>query len=410
MRKSFLSTTAVVIVSVISFTSTIRAQNLTSTNYEIKDATIDAGGGISQSTNYGLESAIEPTFDRRLSSGSYALGSGFPNGILANVPKILCLESNTTSGNTNCLNFPNANGAQGECGNPGCYDRVKLEVDVQNNPIDTLYLVSVYDNGTGIQYYLQSTHTLSTTYDINDYMTICELEGKDIRSGSGCEISSDPLWDEELQRYNVLNLRPGATYTVRIRALHGDFTESDFGPSGNVTLEYPQMSMDIDIGTNSSANTVAPHTINLGILTPGAPVTASEKIWLDLNTNVFPGFTTYVKDINTGLQSGSNNIPSTSEDLAVDSGGDGGFGLQIDSVTQTSLGPLLEGATYDLSGQNVGGLSPSNVTIFNTNTSGNNKGQITGGRAGILVKALSKLTTPSGNYADTITFTMITNF
>src|SRR3972149_3671572 len=83
------------------------AQNLDSTNYRIEDPTIDSGGGATDSSNYSfLQSLGYPNADARLTSGSYELKSGFPNGILANVPKVTCFETDTTSGTTDCLYFP----------------------------------------------------------------------------------------------------------------------------------------------------------------------------------------------------------------------------------------------------------------------------------------------------------------
>lgn len=405
-----LTVSLLVLITIILLTITIHAQALTSTNYKIVDPAVDSGGGVSTSTNYNLLSGIDPTSDAKLTSTNYALKSGFPNGIYANVPLIRCIETTTTSGTTTCLNFPNAGGAQGECGTPGCYDRAKIEIDHQNNPIDTLYLVALLDNSTSTQYYLQSDHTISTTYDINDYMTICSIEGKDTRSGSGCASGVDPNWNLAFQSTNIYGLKPRTTYTVKVRALHGDFTESEYSPTTNVTTELPVLSFDIDIGTTSAANTNAPHSIALGTLISGTITTGTDLIWLDLNTNIIPGMTTYVKDLNNGLLK-SITIPSESEDLATDPNANGGYGLKTSSFTQTSLGPLVASSTYDTGGaQIVGAVSTSNSAIFSTNTTGSNKGQITGGRAGISVKTRPSAAAHAGTYTDTLTFTMIANF
>lgn len=391
----------------------VKAQELESQNYKIIDPVVDSGGGISTSTNYNLLSSLgNPTSDERLVSGSYAVGTGFPNGIQANVPVIICAESNTDSGNTNCINFPAPNnGAQGLCGTPGCYDRIKLEIDSQSNPLDTLYLVSLTDTSTSTEYFLQSTNTISTSFDINDYMTICQIEGIDVRTGSGCENSGDPNWDANLQEANVLNLTPGTTFDIKVRALNGDFTESPWSETTTVTLEYPTLEFDIDIdGTGGAATeTVSPYNIDLGTLQTNA-TTATNRIWLDMNTNITEGFNTYVKDLNTGLLNGATTIPSTSEDLDVDAGADGGYGLKIDTSTEDALGPIQEDPTYATAGTNeVGGLSPSQELIFFTDTTGGNVGPVTNGRASLMVKSRIVSGIESGTYTDTITFYMFTN-
>jgi len=410
-KRNLISTIVIFITLFVLLPGNIiyaQSQELTSSNYKILDPTVDAGGGVSTSTNYDLIFSVEPTADARLTSSSYAIGSGFPNGKLANVPKIRCAESTTTSGTTTCINFPNANGAQGECGTPGCYDRIKVEIDHQNNPIDTLYLVSLVLSGT--TYYVQSDHTLSATFDINDFMTICGLEGKDTRTGSDCENSAGGQWNADYQSYNVYGLRPGATYTVSAAALSGDFTGTQFGPTTNVTLEYPRITFDIDIaGTGGVATeTAAPYSIALGTLTT-SPSTATNRIWLDLNTNVIEGMATYVKDVNDGLLSGANLIPSSFEDLAVDT--DGGYGLKVETSTQSALGPIVRSSNYDTFGGNeVGGLSTVYSSIFSSYTSSPNTGQVSGGRTSTMVKAKIITSTPAGLYTDTIIFLMITNF
>ena len=414
MNRSVLSVLVTIVLLLGAFTPTLAQSELTSDNYKIIDPQVDSGGGVSNSASFGLLSSLgDPTADARLTSGSYKVGLSFPNGIQANVPLIRCVETDTTSGDTNCLDFPNANGAQGECGTPGCYDRAKIEVDHQNNPIDSLYLVSITDINTTVEYFLQSDHTVNTVFDINDYMTLCALQGSDSRVGSGCQNSGDPEWDEALQRTNIFGLTPGGSYDIKVRALNGDFTESPYSPTSSITLQFPVISFDIDIADSSgfSTETGGNHSISLGELTPGIVVTADDRIWLDMNSNIVPGFNVYVKDLNNGLLSGiPTSIPSQSEDLDVDSGNDGGFGLKVDTSTQTSLGPLIASGTYDTTGGNeVGSVSTTDAVIFSTNTTGSNLGQISDGRAALLVKALPSTGALPGIFTDVLTFTMIPN-
>lgn len=390
----------------------VSAETLTSPTYKIIDPTISSGGGVSTSPSYSLLSSVNPTADKRLTSSSYAIKSGFPNGIYANVPLVLCAEGNTDTGSSDCVNFPNASGAQGECGTPGCTDRIKIEIDHQNNPIDTLYLVGILDNVTSIQYYLQSDHTINTTYDIADYMTICSIEGKDVRTGSGCEINTDPEWDADLQSTNVFGLASNRSYTIRVKALHGDFTESEWSPSKTANTEELTLSFDLDIAGSGgfAAETAAPYAIDLGVLTPEVITTSTNRIWFDINTNSIGGMSLHMKDMHNGLYTPSFTIPSVSEDLAVDAGNNGGFGAKSTSATQASLGPIQQDSTYNtVNADEVGLLSTTPELLFFTNNTGPNKGQVASGRASIVLKALARIVTPSGVYTDTITFYLTPN-
>jgi hypothetical protein len=145
------------VLILISFNINIIAETLDSTNYRIKDVTLGGTGEVN-STNYSLIGSFNPIEDSRLTSSNYALKAGFPNGIIANVPTVTCFETDTTSINTTCLEFPTSNGAQGECGYPGCYDRAKIELNTQNNPIDTLYVVKILDVTNSITYFLKTDH------------------------------------------------------------------------------------------------------------------------------------------------------------------------------------------------------------------------------------------------------------
>jgi len=420
-RKIFSTISLVVIVLFLAVTITpltvfAQDQELTSTNFKILDPSVDSGGGAgdSASGDYSLLTSLaNPTSDSRATSGSYAYTSGFPAGIMANVPKIICAETDTIAG-SNCT-YPNANGAQGECGTPGCYDRAKIEVDHQNNPVDTLYLVKFTEDLTGDEYYLTTSHTIDATAPTvaNNYMTICDINGIDGRTGSGCTPNTD--W----QSTNVRGLVPGTAYFVQVRALSGNFTETNFSDLSalpDFTTEYPSLSLDIDIAdsSGSAAETNPEYVIDLGVLVSDIVQTAPNRIWLDMNTNSQTGMTTYVSDTYAGLNltTGSGIIDSEDEDLDAPSGSPGGYGLKTATKSQTALGPILDvGTNFQKVGANeVGNLTTSPKGIFQTNTAGANQGMVNNGRASIDVKALVEAANKAGNYQDFIYFTMVGTF
>lgn len=394
---------SLIVVFSISIITAVVAQELDSTTYRIKDPTIDSGGEVVESTSYKQILSIgDPTAYDKLESTSYRLRSGFPEGSQANVPAVVCFETDTTSGTTSCVK---ATGMQEVCGTPGCYDRAKIEIDDQGNPYDTLYLVKVVDDANSTTYYLQSDHTLSTTYDINDFLDQCDLEGYDADEPT-CD-TGEGREDTSLQKYNVYSLRPGSSYTVSVSALHGDLTQTGFSATANATTENIQVTFDLDISATDS-ETSGPYSVDLGKLSASSTTTATESIWIDIGSNNFNGVNVYAEDLYDGLDNSGATIDSETEDIDGGGGSNGGFGLKTISVSETSLGPLLNTSTiYNTAGSNeVGRLqsSATNLILF-TNTSGANLGQIEGGRSENEVKARSGSASISGDYSDTVTFT-----
>ena len=168
----------IVLSNSIYFTK-IKAEDLQSNDFEIKDAGISNSQGTLDSSSLSLIGSMgNVVSDVRLTSGTYEINSGSGTNLL-NVPKIQCFETNSIASNTNCLSLPNNNGMQGECGGFGCYSKAKIEIDPQGNPFDTLYLVKVLDITDNVTYYLKSDHTLALTYTISNFLSKCAIEGKD---------------------------------------------------------------------------------------------------------------------------------------------------------------------------------------------------------------------------------------
>jgi hypothetical protein len=430
MTRKLFAGGVVLAAALVVCVSPISAQSrLESANYAIIDSNLDSAAGSSDSANYSLLQSINPTADSRATSGSYALGSGFPNGIQANVPLVRCFETSTDdviggATNTSCTDPALTaavggsdsivgNGMLGVCGSPGCYDRAKIEVNPQNNPIDTLYLVAIsVDNfaDPSKTYYLKNDKTIGTTIAVSNYMTICQLHGYDSRVTT-CDDSADGSWSQSRQEFNVVGIAGMATWYVKVRALSGDFTETQYSPTVSATMQAPTISFDLDVSA-SDVNTNGPYGIALGSLSPTV-TTATHFIWVDLSTNAFSGASVMVADLNNGLKKASGatyTIPSETEDLSTPDG-DGGFGLQATNAAQTSMGPFQRTAPFTFGvGNSVRGISTTPQTIFFTDTTSTNRGPVAGGRGQITVKARADVGVPSGIYGDTITFTVSANW
>jgi hypothetical protein len=398
--------------------SPVFGESLQSNNFIIEDASVTTGSGIFDSTNYSLAGSMgEITSDDRLMSGTYELTGGEAGGVVASVPKITCFETTTTNITTSCLSLPNSKGMQGECGSPGCFNKAKIEIDNQNNPYDTLYLVKIEKLTDNTTYYLKSDHTLGLSFTISNFMTKCAIEGKDLNN-PGCDTNTDSDWNPALQSSNVFYLTDNTEYRASVSALNGDFTGTDFSPTANTITKMQSIGLDIDVGPASTpdVNSNAPYTINLSEISPLTPYTAPNLIWLDLASNNSKGLSVYIKDTNNGLFSISKNatIPSENEDLSLDPNFNGGYGVKVynGNTTQTALGPLQRAASYNtVSDDFVGSLLSTNKLLFFTNDSGENKGEIMNGRGGIMVKARATASTPiSSDYSDDIYFTIIGNY
>jgi len=369
--------------------NSIYADEMDSTNYHIKDLTIGASGeGDQIGTNYRLLQSIGDNLnDDRFASGNYKLGIGVAYNWMATAPSINCFET-TTEGSTNCDDAQvNPDGMVMVCGEGGCFDRARFEINNENNPSDTLYSIQISTDPLwatwnfidGATYLIET----SASHNINDYRTESDWEGT---------------------ATNILGFERGTTYYIRGTALHGDFTESDPGPDANTTTGQPEVTFDIDIDDTGggSSETASPYSIALGSLTIGSVTTATDLIWFDIGSNAPGGTLVLVEDDYIGLYSAieTYTLSSATEDLNVVSDG---YGLQEYTASESYLGPLAVESDFGSGGNNVGGVSTTAKKIYNTTLN-----PIYQGRAGIYVKAKSSLSTPPAtDYEDDITFVAV---
>jgi len=373
------------------------ADELKSTNYKIIDADTNPEGEITKSTNFDLLSTINNfTGDPRIYSANYRLGIANVEIFTAKVPKISCFEtdSNGTSDCTTGPSYLNTNGMVTVCGNDGCYDRARLEIDPQNNPADTLYGIQVStDNFASETMYIDGTTYQpkdSSTKTISDYKTKTE-------------------W--ETATFNLMGLFPSTEYKARLTALHGDFTESEPGPTATATTSEAILSFDIDIADINGVSEESPPPYSVSFTDPrkiiqtGPPQTAEKLIWFDTETNAAAGYAILIKGEYGGLYSSTEtyNIESVQDDL---DGITEGYGLQNYFSTQThhlgsgngELSIIETIPTYGQSGNIVGIVSTIFTKIYES------EGPIMNGRIGTFIKARASSTTPPAtDYSENIT-------
>lgn len=326
-----------------------------STNYQLKDFNYGGGGvGNATSSNYAIEGTAGEQNSMSLSGTTYNLGPGLEFTNQANVPPAPTF--------TNPANY---------------YNKLKLVLSTGGNPTDTLFAIAISSDAfSSDTRYVQSDNTVGATLGLEDYRTYTSFGG-----GSG---------------FNIIGLSANTTYTVKVKAWQGKFTETGYGPTASAATVGSKFTFDIDVSATDS-DTSPPYATNFGNLLPGTVTDSPEKIWVDFDTNAESGGKVYVVGSHSGLESTrasytiaavTGNLTSLSE----------GFGAQGSSATQGAGGPFSIDSFYNLSGNNVALTDTTIRDIFTTSA------PITAGRGSFLLKAKSSAVTPAASdYSETLT-------
>lgn len=324
--------------------------------YELVEYGFGAGGtASSSSTNYSINGVLGESDTGKSNSGLYSIGSGLNFTQQANVPPAPTI--------TNPSNY---------------YNRLHLLIATGSNPDDAEFAISIStDAFVSDTKYIQNDHTIATQLNDDDWQTYAEWGG-----ASG---------------FDVIGLLPGTTYTVKVASRQGWYTQTDYGPTDNAATVNPSINFDIDV-SSIDTETAPPYTLNFGTVTLGTVNTASNKIWMDMETNAESGGYVYIYSQNSGLLSANTayTISSVTGNLAALSEG---FGIQNNSATQTSGGPLTILSPYNGASDNVGIVNTTIREIYSTSAS-----PIVGGRGSVTLKMKPSSTTPaSSDYSDTLT-------
>ncbi len=324
-----------------------------STTYELKDYGMGSGGTAnSTSTTYGMTGISGEQSAGKLSGTAYDLGSGMIFTNQANVPSAPTF--------TNPSNY---------------YNKLLVTLAASQNPSDATYAIAISSDNFVTTQYVQSDATVGTTLGIEDYQTYTAWGG-----------TSGTL---------IIGLLPNTTYKVKVKAMQGSKTETDYGPVATAATVGAKLSFDIDVAPTNVDNTVS--TTNFGTLSPGTVTNTPDNIWVDFDTNAENGGRVYIKSTNSGLKStrATYTIASLSGNLA---SLQEGFGVQGVSATQTSGGPFTLMPSYTLSGDNV---AISDATIREIFTA---SAPVTAGRGAFLLKAKTSSVTPAASdYQDVLT-------
>ncbi len=330
-----------------------------STTYEMHDFGFGSGGSsIGDSANYSITGISGEISDNSLSGSSYDLGPGLQFARQSNVPNAPTL--------TNPSNY---------------YNKLLIVLDPSNNPSDTQYAIAISTDSFTTTQYLQENLTIGT---VPFYQTYTLWGGA---SGS-----------------TIVGLSPNTTYQVKVKAIQTKYTESGYSVASTAATTTPSLSFDIDISSTDS-ETSPPYLLTFNNLSLSSVTTLPSKIWIDLQTNAEQGAFVYAKSGTTGLVStqASHTISSISGDLSSSSEG---YGIQSNTTSQNTGGPLIAINPYNASGDTVGQIDTTNRNIYSSSDQ-----PISNGRASLLVKAKASLQTPAANdYTSTITLTASGSF
>ncbi len=323
-----------------------------STNYQLKDFGIGSGGGSGASTNYGITGISGEQSAGKLDGTNYDLGAGMVFTNQANVPSAPTF--------TNPSNY---------------YNKLLVTLVPLENPSDATYAIAISSDNFVTTSYVQSDDTVGTVLGIEDYQTYTNWGG-----------ASGTL---------IIGLLPNTTYKVKVKAMQGAKTETDYGPIATVATVGAKLSFDIDVAPTDVDNSVV--TTNFGNLTPGSVSTSPDNVWVDFDTNAENGGRVYIKGENSGLESliASYTINSVTGNL---SALQEGFGIQGISATQSAGGPFSLTPSYTLSGDNVAASDTTIREIFTASS------PVASGRGSFFLKAKSSAVTPAAtDYQEVLT-------
>lgn len=330
------------------------AQMPAGTSYKMQSYGVGTGGTAnSTSSSYAMEGISGEASGTEMNGTTYMAGSGMVPTQQANVPA--------------APTFVNPD---------NYYNKLRLTIDTGNNPSDAVFAIAISDDNFTTTQYVQSDTTIGPALGIEDYQTYTNWGG-----ASG---------------FLLTGLKAGTTYTVKVRAMHGKFTESSYSATASAATAEPSISFDLDV-SNSDVETSAPYNLVMEDLTPGVVITGSTKIWVDFDTNGDFGGNIYVYGQNSGLKSDgvAYTIATTTGDLAVLGQG---FGLQSASATQASGGPFTAASPYDGTADSVGESGATIRKIFTTTA------PISAGRSSVQLKAkVATLTPASNDYSEILT-------
>ncbi|MDB5181775.1 MAG: hypothetical protein JWP13_538 [Candidatus Saccharibacteria bacterium] len=341
-------------LSVLSGLVLLFAQVPSGTTYKLESYGVGSGGTAnSVGSTYAMEGISGEVSGTELSGTAYKGGTGLITTQLANVPSAPAL--------TNPANY---------------YNKLRLTINDGGNASDARFAIAISKDNFATTQYVQNDNTVGAALGIEDYQTYATWGGTN--------------------GFIIVGLTPATTYTVKVRAMHGKFTESGYSATASAATVNPAITFDLDV-SGSDVETSPPYNLAFNDLMPGAVTNSPSKIWVDFDTNGDFGGNIYVYGKNAGLRSAG--VSYTIAALSGDLGALGqGFGVQSASTTQAAGGPFIASSPYDGINNTVGIADASIRKIYSAGA------PITAGRSSMVLKAkVTNITPASNDYSEILT-------
>ena len=267
---------------------------MNSANFTMQGYGVSSGAGTGNSNAYSSHTTVGEVSGDNMTAAGKQTNPGSIATIQANVPAAPTV--------TNPAEY---------------YNKLNVAIDTGGNPSDAQFAIAVSDDAWSTTKYVQNDLTIGPVLGLEDWRTIAD-------------------WGAS---FDAIGLTPGTTYSFKVKATRGDFTESGWSATDDAATLNPYLTFDLDVSATDS-ETSPPYAVALGDLTAGSVTTATNKIWIDFGTNGAFGGDVFVSASGTGLVSASTGATITTASADLASGGvTDGFGLQSSSVGQASGGP-----------------------------------------------------------------------
>jgi len=193
----------------------------------------------------------------------------------------------------------------------------------------------------------------------------------------------------------IRTLKANTTYTVKLKAKNGKYTETQWGPTASATTSTPSLTFGI------SANSLAFNNLNSG----NSYTDTSKTTTLTTSTNAYYGYTVYAHETQP-LTSGSNTIADYASPNSTPTTWSGtGFGYNTDDSS--------------LAGGTANRFVGSKFAGFTTSTPGDpvadhtavvESSAISSEQFIVSYRVTAASTTPAGNYQNKIIYVVVPTY
>jgi hypothetical protein len=323
-----------------------------STNYTLNSYELGGGAGKGSSTTYSLQGSAG-NVSGKLASTNYGLPAGVQAASTVSTP-----------------------GAPTFVNDDSSYEHLHVTLNTSGFATDIKYLIAISSDDFATTNYVQLDNTVGASAAVANYQTYAAWGG-----ASG---------------FDVVGLGADTAYKVKVAALQGSATGSQFGPTASAATTAPSVTFSVQTSLASSP----PFNVAFTSLTPGSVISGGATVTGTVTTNAISGGSFVITDQNSGLTSSSQGytLASTTADLSVASSG---YGARVSSTSTGSGGPLTSVSPFDGTGNNVGGISATRQAFASWSS------PITSGSATLSLLAKSTTITPAAtDYADVITISL----